>query len=60
MDELQDASQSDAVSGAQENDTDILESTADTVQEGGSGHGTVELTHITVAGGVRAGSGLLI
>ncbi len=46
MDELQDASQSDAVSGAQENDTDILESTADTVQEGGSGHGTIELTHI--------------
>ncbi len=51
IDELQDVSQSNAVSGAQENDTDILESTADTVQEGGSGYGTVELTHIIVAGG---------
>ncbi len=51
MDELQDASRSDAVSGAQENDTDIPESTADTVQEGGSGHGTEELTYITAAGG---------
>ncbi len=56
MDELQDALQSDAVSGAQEDDANILESIADTVQEGGSGHGTIELTHITVAG-VRAGSG---